>query len=72
MRALLGYRDARLLLAGQTFSAFGDWAMIIVLAVWISADRVERARRPDVLHLRRRLAAGTAGRAAADRCAAGR
>jgi MFS family permease len=37
MRALLAYRDARLLLAGQTLSAFGDWAMIIVLAVWMKA-----------------------------------
>jgi MFS family permease len=34
MRHLLSYRDARLLLAGQTLSAFGDWAMLIVLAVW--------------------------------------
>ena len=37
MRALLAYRDARLLLAGQTLSAFGDWAMLIVLAVWMKA-----------------------------------
>jgi MFS family permease len=37
MRTLLSYRDARLLLAGQTLSAFGDWAMIIVLAVWMKA-----------------------------------
>ena len=37
MRTLLAYRDARLLLAGQTLSAFGDWAMIIVLAVWMKA-----------------------------------
>ena len=37
MRTLLGYRDARLLLAGQTLSAFGDWAMIIVLAVWMKS-----------------------------------
>lgn len=35
MRTLLSYRNARLLLAGQTLSAFGDWAMIIVLAVWM-------------------------------------
>jgi MFS family permease len=35
MRTLLAYRDARLLLAGQTLSAFGDWAMLIVLAVWM-------------------------------------
>jgi MFS family permease len=37
MRTLLSYRDARLLLAGQTLSAFGDWAMLIVLAVWMKA-----------------------------------
>jgi MFS family permease len=35
MRRLLAYRDARLLVAGQTLSAFGDWAMWIVLAVWM-------------------------------------
>ena len=35
MRTLLSYRDARLLLAGQTLSSFGDWAMLIVLAVWM-------------------------------------
>ena len=37
MRALLSYRDARLLLAGQALSAFGDWAMLIVLAVWMKS-----------------------------------
>ena len=37
MRHLLSYRDARLLLAGQTLSAFGDWAIIIVLAVWMKS-----------------------------------
>jgi MFS family permease len=37
MRHLLAYRDARLLLAGQTLSAFGDWAMLIVLAVWMKS-----------------------------------
>ena len=37
MRTLLSYRDARLLLAGQSLSAFGDWAMLIVLAVWMKA-----------------------------------
>jgi MFS family permease len=37
MRHLLSYRDARLLLAGQTLSAFGDWAMLIVLAVWMKS-----------------------------------
>ena len=35
MRQLLSHRDARLLLAGQTLSAFGDWAMFIVMAVWM-------------------------------------
>ena len=35
MRRLLAHRDTRLLLAGQTLSAFGDWALLIVLAVWI-------------------------------------
>jgi MFS family permease len=35
MRRLLSYRDARLLLAGETTSAFGDWAMWIVMAVWV-------------------------------------
>ncbi|HEV7133970.1 MAG TPA: MFS transporter [Gaiellaceae bacterium] len=34
MRSLLARRDVRLLLAGQTLSMFGDWAMIIVLAIW--------------------------------------
>jgi len=34
MRALLGRRDVRLLLAGQTLSMFGDWALIIVLGIW--------------------------------------
>jgi MFS family permease len=37
MRHLLADRDARLLLAGQTLSAFGDWAMLIVLAVWMKS-----------------------------------
>jgi hypothetical protein len=35
MRRLLSYRDARLLVAGQTLSAFGDFAMWIVMAVWM-------------------------------------
>lgn len=35
MRQLLSHRDARLLLAGQTLSAFGDWALLIVLAIWM-------------------------------------
>jgi MFS family permease len=34
MRSLLGRRDVRLLLAGQSLSMFGDWAMIIVLGIW--------------------------------------
>jgi len=37
MRALLGIRDARVFLVGWTLSQFGDWAMIIVLAVWAKA-----------------------------------
>jgi MFS family permease len=37
MRTLLSYRDARLLLVGQSLSAFGDWAMLIVLAVWMKS-----------------------------------
>ena len=37
MRQLLSHRDARLLLAGQTLSAFGDWALLIVLAVWMKS-----------------------------------
>jgi MFS family permease len=37
MRRLLSHRDARLLLAGQTLSAFGDWALLIVLAVWVKS-----------------------------------
>ncbi|HET7572071.1 MAG TPA: MFS transporter [Gaiellaceae bacterium] len=35
MRRILSHRDTRLLLAGQTLSAFGDWALMIVLAVWM-------------------------------------
>jgi MFS family permease len=35
VRAILSRPDVRLLLAGQTLSMFGDWAMIIVLAVWM-------------------------------------
>jgi MFS family permease len=37
MRRLLSQRDTRLLLAGQTLSAFGDWAMLIVFAVWMKS-----------------------------------
>ena len=35
MRSLFAQRDLRLLVAGQTLSAFGDWALLIVLAVWV-------------------------------------
>ena len=34
MKALFSRPDLRLLLAGQTLSMFGDWAMIIVLGIW--------------------------------------
>ena len=34
MRQLLSIRDARIFLFGWTVSQFGDWALIIVLAVW--------------------------------------
>jgi MFS family permease len=34
VKALFRRRDLRLLLAGQTLSMFGDWAMIIVLGIW--------------------------------------
>ena len=44
MRRLLAYRDARLLLAGQSLSAFGDWAMWIVLAVWMKTLTGSSAR----------------------------
>ncbi|HUJ55127.1 MAG TPA: MFS transporter [Gaiellaceae bacterium] len=37
MRKLLSYRDARLLVAGQTLSAFGDFALWIVMAVWMKS-----------------------------------
>jgi len=37
MRRLLAYRDARLLLAGETLSAFGDWAMWFVMAIWMKS-----------------------------------
>jgi MFS family permease len=37
MRRLLSIRDARVFLAGWTLSQFGDWALIIVLAVWAKA-----------------------------------
>jgi MFS family permease len=44
MRRLLAYRDARLLVAGQSLSAFGDWAMWIVLAVWMKTLTGSSAR----------------------------
>jgi MFS family permease len=44
MRRLLSHRDVRLLLAGQTLSAFGDWAMWIVLAVWMKTLTGSSAR----------------------------
>ena len=34
MRDLLGHRDFRLLLAGQTLSMFGDWTLLLVLGIW--------------------------------------
>jgi MFS family permease len=37
VRAALSRPDLRLLLAGQTLSMFGDWAMIIVLGIWVKA-----------------------------------
>jgi MFS family permease len=44
VRRLLSFRDARLLVAGQTVSAFGDWAMWIVLAVWMKTLTGSSAR----------------------------
>jgi MFS family permease len=44
MRRLLSYRDARFLVAAQTMSAFGDWAMWIVLAVWMKTLTGSSAR----------------------------
>jgi MFS family permease len=44
MRRLLSYREARLLVAGQSVSAFGDWAMWIVLAVWMKTLTGSSAR----------------------------
>jgi MFS family permease len=35
LRRLLSIRDARLYLAGQTFSAFGDSALWLAMAVWV-------------------------------------
>jgi MFS family permease len=34
MRALLQRGDARLLVAGQLVSMFGDWALVLVLGIW--------------------------------------
>ena len=34
MKALFARPDIRLLIAGQTLSMFGDWAMIFVLGIW--------------------------------------
>jgi MFS family permease len=34
MKSLFSRPDIRLLIAGQTLSMFGDWAMIIVLGIW--------------------------------------
>lgn len=44
MKRLLSDRNARLLLAGQTLSAFGDWALLIVLAVWMKSLTGSSAR----------------------------
>lgn len=44
MRRLLSYHDARLLVAGQTLSSFGDWAMFIVMAVWMKSLTGSSAR----------------------------
>lgn len=44
MRRLFSYRDARLLVAGQGLSAFGDWAMWIVMAVWMKSLTGSSAR----------------------------
>jgi MFS family permease len=35
VRRLLSHRDARLLLAGQTLSVFGDKAMLLALGIWV-------------------------------------
>lgn len=44
MRRLFSYRDARLLVGGQTLSAFGDFAMWIVMAVWMKSLTGSSAR----------------------------
>jgi MFS family permease len=35
MRKLFAIRDARLLLAGETLSMFGNWALLFALAIWV-------------------------------------
>ena len=35
MRRLLGIRNVRVFITGWTLSTFGDWAMFIVLGVWV-------------------------------------
>jgi MFS family permease len=35
VKQLLAYRDFRFMLAAEVTSAFGDWAMFIVMAVWM-------------------------------------
>jgi len=54
MQALLTRRDVRLLLAGAgTLSMFGDWAMIIVLAIWAKVLTGSNAQaRAGVLRVR--------------------
>jgi Na+/melibiose symporter-like transporter len=37
VRQLLRHRDARLLLAGETMSMFGDRAMLLVLGIWVKS-----------------------------------
>ena len=65
MRRLLAYRDARLLVAGQSLSAFGDWAMWIVLAVWMKTlTGLERPRGARLLRSRPREPRRPVGRAA--------
>jgi MFS family permease len=44
VRKLLSYRDARLLVGGQTLSAFGDFALWIVMAVWMKSLTGSSAR----------------------------
>lgn len=68
MRRLLSYRDARLLVAGQSLSAFGDWAMWIVMAVWMKSLTGSSARAGLVfLVLALGNLAGPLGGLAADR-----